>query len=125
MNTMGELVDNLFRTKRKTNGREYTYKEVCVGVGGAIDPSYLSKLRNGQIDNPGRDTLLYLCRFFKVPPSYFFPELEPPDTETEYREDPIRMAARLAARGSGVSVAVQQKLEELLKAMRGDTKEEE
>src|SRR5205085_11944420 len=41
-----------------------------------IEPSHLGKLRNGTIQNPKRDTLSALCRFFQVSPTYFFPELD-------------------------------------------------
>lgn len=37
--------------------------------------SYLGKLRNGQIENPTKETMIHLCTFFHIPPSYFFPEL--------------------------------------------------
>lgn len=73
--TTGNLIDNLFRNHRKPNGREYSHVEVCQALSGAIEPSHLGKLRNGTIQNPKRDTLLALCQFFQVSPTYFFPEL--------------------------------------------------
>src|SRR5690349_5222471 len=76
MKTVAELVDDLFHTHRKPDGREYTHKEVSLALGGAVEPSHLSKLRTGKIPNPGRETLLALCHFFQVQPSYFFPELD-------------------------------------------------
>ena len=72
MKTVAELIDDLFITHRKEDGREYTHKEVCEALGD-VAPSHLSRLRSGIISNPGREVLLSLCRFFKVPPSYFFP----------------------------------------------------
>src|SRR5436853_7457562 len=75
MTTMADLIDDLFRSHRKPNGREYSHVEVCQALGGAIEPSHLGKLRNGTIQNPKRDTLIALCRFFQVSPTYFFPEL--------------------------------------------------
>lgn len=77
MVTFGELLDNLFHTYLRSDGREYTLAEVCEGMGGEIAPSYLSRLRAGKIASPGRETILGLCRFFKVSPIYFFPELDP------------------------------------------------
>lgn len=114
MNMVAELVNDLFRTHRKENGREYTNKEVCLALNGAIDQSHLSRLRNGQIENPGRDSLLALCQFFKVPSSYFFPELTPPADENHGADDPITIAARSAK----ASPAVKQKLEALLRALQ-------
>ena len=76
MNTMADLIDGLFRSHRKPNGREYSHVEVCLALGGVIEPSHLGKLRNGTIQNPKRDTLIALCRFFQVSPTYFFPELD-------------------------------------------------
>jgi transcriptional regulator with XRE-family HTH domain len=75
MPTLADLIDDLFRSHRKPNGREYSHVEVCLALGGVIEPSHLGKLRNGTIQNPKRDTLLALCRFFQVSPTYFFPEL--------------------------------------------------
>jgi transcriptional regulator with XRE-family HTH domain len=80
MNTMADLIDDLFRSHRKPNGREYSHVEVCQALGGAIEPSHLGKLRNGTIQNPKRDTMIALCRFFQVSPTYFFPELDGLDT---------------------------------------------
>ena len=76
MQTMADLINDLFRSHRKPNGREYSHVEVCLALGGVIEPSHLGKLRNGTIQNPKRDTLLALCRFFQVSPTYFFPELD-------------------------------------------------
>ncbi|MBM7846671.1 helix-turn-helix domain-containing protein [Herpetosiphon giganteus] len=114
MGTVAELIDNLFRTHRKPNGREYTHKEVCEAIG-TLSPSHLSKLRNGTITNPGRDVLLSLCQFFRVPSSFFFPELEAmpiaqPDDHT----------AQTLARASKASLAVRRKLEALLEAALDD-----
>ncbi|NJO81611.1 MAG: helix-turn-helix transcriptional regulator [Blastochloris sp.] len=70
--TTGELLDQLFTTHRHPTGREYTYQEVSKGVGGELDPTYIAKVRKGKIPNPGRQAIMLLCRFFHVPPSYFF-----------------------------------------------------
>lgn len=95
MKTIAELVDDLFKTHRRSDGKEYTYQEITIKLGGAIDPSHLSKLRNGRIANPGRDSLLALCRFFQVPPSYFFPELaEHEEGYEEESSDPVESALR-------------------------------
>jgi len=76
--TVAELVEDLFRTHRHPSGREFSNQEVSNALNDEIDPSYIAKLRRGAIKNPGRQALLSLCRFFKVQPNYFFPELESP-----------------------------------------------
>lgn len=111
MKTVAELVEDLFQTHRKPNGKEYTYVEIAEALGGIIDPSHISKLRSGRIKNPSRETLLALCQFFKVPSSYFFPELNIVETPPE--EDILALAAR-----SSLSEEVQTKLKELIKAMQ-------
>jgi len=83
MKSTAELINNLFDRYRRPDGREFTYLEVSMALGGAIEPGHLSKLRTGRISSPGRETLLALCTFFKVPSAYFFPELEPPEGGAE------------------------------------------
>lgn len=117
MSTVAELVDNLFRTHRRPDGREYTHKDVTIALGGLVEPSHLSKLRNGKITNPGRDTLLLLCRFFKVPPSYFFPELEFSSFEIDPDAQRIQ-SIHMALRSAGLSPQVQEKLEALIQALQ-------
>src|SRR6266496_3348201 len=75
--TTADLVDHLFKTHLKEDGREYSYQEVSKGTGGELEASYIAKVRRGVIKNPGRDALKYLCVFFKVPADYFFPDLTP------------------------------------------------
>lgn len=116
MKTTAELIDHLFRTHRKANGKEYSHIEVCVALDGAIEPSHLGKLRNGTIKNPKRDTLLALCRFFKIQPTYFFPELRAPDTPEgeEPATDPISSLMRMIT----LPPEVKRKLEEFLRALQ-------
>lgn len=114
MKTMAELVNDLFRTHRRPDGREYTASEISRALNGELDPSYLGKMRRGKIENPTRQTLLLLCQFFKVPSSYFFPELTSPGEENQGEDDPIAIAARSAK----ASPAVKQKLEALLRALQ-------
>lgn len=71
--TIGELINDLFITLHKPDGREYSNQEVGRNTG--LDPAYIGKLRNNKVSNPGRDTLISLSRFFSVPIEYFFPEL--------------------------------------------------
>ena len=119
MKTIAELVDNLFKTHKKPSGREYTYVEVAETLQGAIDPSHISKLRAGHIKNPSRETLLALCRFFKQPSRYFFPELED-ITEPVDEEEMLDLVKR-----GRFNPAVKQKLTELIRALNDDTEEEE
>lgn len=111
--TVGELLDDLFKQIRHPSGREFTYQEVSKGVGGELDPTYIAKFRKGKIPNPGRNAVMLLCRFFQVPPSYFFPELKSPAAEGD--NDPLEAA--VARRGQN-SPAVQRKIDELIRALR-------
>lgn len=116
MKTVAQLIDDLLYTHRKPDGREYTYKEIAEALGGRVEPSHLSKLRTGKITNPGRETLLDLCRFFQIPPSYFFPELDalPKPVAAPTADEAIQVALR----SSGLRPDVQTKLEELIRALK-------
>ncbi|HEY7417298.1 MAG TPA: helix-turn-helix domain-containing protein, partial [Ktedonobacteraceae bacterium] len=92
--TTAQLVDQLFKTHRQPDGQEYTYLEVSKALGGELDPSYIAKVRRGVIKNPGRDALMHLCLFFRVPASYFFPELEALAPAKEQPMDTLRVAFR-------------------------------
>ena len=118
--TVGELLDDLFKTHLHPNGREYTYQEVAKGVGGELDPTYIAKLRKGKIPNPGRNAIMLLCRFFKIQPSYFFPELQPPhNPNATQKEDSLSIALRL----SRIQPHVRKKIEELLRALEQSEEE--
>jgi transcriptional regulator with XRE-family HTH domain len=119
MKILSELVDDLFRTHRRPDGREYTYKEVTVALGGVVEPSHLSKLRTGKITNPGRETLLSLCRFFSIAPTYFFPELDALPRSSSDPEVATQVnSLRLALRSAGLQPEVEKKLEELILALQ-------
>lgn len=112
--TIAELVNRLFDTRRRPDGKEHTYMEITVALSGAIEPSHLSKLRSGKITNPGRDILLGLCRFFQVDPVYFFPELREKLADQPPPEDPLRVALR----GRGLPIDICQKIEELVELLQ-------
>lgn len=76
MPTVAELVDRLFQTRLHPEGRPYTYREVTTAMGGDISYNHIKSLHLGSIKNPTRETLLALCLFFRVHPTYFFPELD-------------------------------------------------
>lgn len=119
MGTVAELIEQLFKTHKRPDGREYTHKDVSVALNGAIDPSYLSKLRNGKITNPGRESLLALCRFFKVAPSYFFPELWDLAQTGELHEDsPDQL--RVLLRTMGFTRELEEKIAQLLQVLRSE-----
>lgn len=69
-------IDHLFRTVRRSDGREYTYDEVEKGTDGRVSRSYVWKLRHGRNRNPSLDVVESLAEFFRVPPSYFFADGE-------------------------------------------------
>lgn len=95
--SFAELLNDLFRRRRRPDGREYTYMEVALALDGAIEPAHLSRLRNGKIANPGREAILALCRFFEVAPAYFFPELaQTAGASAVPEQDALRAALRSA-----------------------------
>jgi transcriptional regulator with XRE-family HTH domain len=110
---IADLVNDLFATYRKPNNEEYSNVEVARAMEGSTDASYLSKLRNRKIKNPGRETLLGLCQFFGVPASYFFPEL---DVTPSAERNPNTLHAAL--RSTELSPSVQEKLADLIRAMQ-------
>jgi transcriptional regulator with XRE-family HTH domain len=119
MKTLAELVNDLFQTHRRPDGREYTYKEVTVALDGVVEPSHLSKLRTGKITNPGRETLLSLCRFFNIAPTYFFPELDALPRSSSRQPVATQVhSLRLALRSAGLQPEVEEKLEELIVALQ-------
>jgi len=94
--TIGQLVDELFKTHQHPSGREFTYQEVSNGINNELDPTYIAKMRKGRVPNPGRNSLLLLCQFFEVEPSYFFPELAHRDLSNS-SEIPVDEAIARAA----------------------------
>lgn len=74
--TVADLLNRLFHLRRHPSGREYSNGEVALGMRGKHDRSYVRKVRTGEIPNPGYQALLELCIFFRVPITYFFPQLD-------------------------------------------------
>ena len=98
MKTVAELIDELFKTHTNPDGRELSYQEVARMTGNQLNPTHISKMRNGNIPNPTRNSLLLLCQVFNVPAAYFFPELErtsPSEGDTETEKVFARRAAQL------------------------------
>ncbi len=111
---IAELVDRLLQTHRRGDGKEYTFIVLSQASGGEFSPTFFAKLRNGDIKNPGRDGLLFLCRFFKVSATYFFPELDELEPTTPDEDTQIKIALR----GSSLSEDVQEHIQGLIKAIR-------
>ena len=112
MSTIGDLVNNLFTTHKKADGKEYTNQEVAEAI--EVTHSYIGKLRAGKIANPGRDTLKNLSLFFGVPINYFFPELESPTEQSMTPDDQLSMVLR----SSGLSSKAQRYIQGLFKLLR-------
>ena len=121
MKTIAQLIEELFHTHRRADGREYTYKEIVAALDGKVEQSHLSKLRTGKITNPSRETLLALCRFFQVSPTYFFPELDilPQPAVPATADESLQFVLR----SSGLRPEVQSKLQALIQALRHDDEE--
>lgn len=66
---LAQQITLLFDVRRHPTGRSYTMQEVCDATG--ISVAAISQMRNGKITNPQLNTLLGLCKFFKIPLGYF------------------------------------------------------
>lgn len=115
MQDVAELIDQLFKTYRHPSGREYTYAEVARELNDELDPTYIGKLRQGTIKNPGRNALLLLCMFFRVPASYFFPELE---TASEQDDAPRNLDAEITRKAADLSTESKHALLAFLDSLR-------
>ncbi len=120
--TVAELLNRLFDEHRRPDGREHTYQDIARATNGELSPTYLAKLRSGHIANPGRHHLLLICKFFRVPASYFFPELEvfEPSAEEPSPEEQLRAAFR----SMGVPADVQTHLVGVAQAFKHHREEE-
>jgi transcriptional regulator with XRE-family HTH domain len=113
--SIAQLVDDLFKKNLNSNGQEYSCQEVSKALGGELDPSYIAKVRRGVIKNPGREALRLLGSFFKVPGSYFYPELMEFEPSTE-PTDPDDLLQR-AFRSYGLSAEQQAQLKGIITAL--------
>lgn len=120
--TLAELVDALFKTHLREDGREYSTYEVARKIEamgyGKVNASHVAKLRRGESANPSRDILLSLCMFFQVPASYFFPELDQFTPHQDHLDDDPAIQARIAFRAAGLTPDEQAHLEGILAALR-------
>lgn len=82
--TVADLINQLFRTHlHPEENREYLGIEIAIATNAVIQQGHLRGLRSGRIKNPTRETILALCEFFEVSPTYFFPELKGKDLKPE------------------------------------------
>ena len=76
--SLAAKLDKLFQAVRPGGRGEYSYQEVADAIRGGggptISATYLWQLRKGLRDNPTRNHLAALARFFGVSPAYFFDE---------------------------------------------------
>lgn len=79
--TLAERVQYLFHVRLHPDGRKYTVNEVVAASRGMAAKSNIHDIRNGDNDNPRRETLMCLAVFFKVPITYFYPELDNQEIE--------------------------------------------
>jgi transcriptional regulator with XRE-family HTH domain len=120
--SLAELVDALFKTHLREDGREYSTYEVAKRIEelgcGRVNASHIAKLRRGESANPSRDILLRLCMFFRVPASYFFPELDQLSLYQGKAEEDPAIQARVAFRAAGLTPDEQAHLEGIFAALR-------
>lgn len=89
--TFADLLHALIRRRlHPEEGRPYTVREISRALPGSASYQHVANLLSGQIKEPTRPTIRALCRFFRVSPEYFFPELNdvpfeplPPDPLNE------------------------------------------
>jgi transcriptional regulator with XRE-family HTH domain len=68
--TLPEKVDHLIRHVHPRGRKPYTHPEIAEATG--LSTGLLSALRSGKNQNPTKDTLERLARFFGVPEAFFF-----------------------------------------------------
>lgn len=73
--SFADMLDYLLQTRLHEAGRPYTYREISLAMNGTVSYNHLKQLHTGRIKKPTRETILAICLFFRVQPSYFFPEL--------------------------------------------------
>jgi len=77
---LADRIDHLLTTVHPQGCGPYTYDEVAEGIraqgGPTISAQYLNQLHRGRRDNPTKQHLEALARFFGVPVAYFFDSTE-------------------------------------------------
>lgn len=85
----------LFDTIKKADGTLHSNREVARVIG--ISPAYISRLRSGEMSNPGYDLVGKLAEFFNVPVSYFY-ETEGSEEENESKRIAVNNIALRASK---------------------------
>lgn len=121
--SIAEKIDYLFRTVRRSDGREYTYDEVEQGTSGRVSRSYVWKLRHGRNRNPSLDVIEALSEFFHVPPQYFFGSGLQQNEEARTAAEVAAFlqdgrAREMAARARGLSPASLEAVNGLITSLR-------
>ncbi|MEU7529287.1 XRE family transcriptional regulator [Saccharothrix sp. NPDC042600] len=79
--TLAEVIDNLFKTIKRPNGREHSMEEVAKwgaewlrerNQAKSFSKEYVRQLRSGLATNPTKSHLEALAAFFEVDPAIFF-----------------------------------------------------
>ena len=106
-----ERLDHLFRTVHPKDRGPYTPADVAEAINAeagerVVSGTYLWLLRTGQRDNPTMKHLIFIARFFGVPPTYFFPDdlveqdAVPAEVVAALSDDKVR---EMALRAAGLS----------------------
>ena len=88
MATFAERLNHLFDTVHPPGRKSHTNAEVAATLtklGHSISKPYISQLRSGQRDNPSRETVDALARFFKVAPYYFFNDIYAETVDEDFK----------------------------------------
>jgi len=116
-------MDNLFTRKLQLafeqirnpkNGKPYTDADVANSIGDKTNPSHISKLRRGEIENPRYSLVRGIAKCFNLPVSFFFDE-EEIDPETLHlakilRQQPTLKAIALRATSENVDATTEMKV---------------
>ncbi|MBW4717289.1 helix-turn-helix domain-containing protein [Saccharothrix obliqua] len=118
--TLPEKVDYLIRNVHPRGRKPYTHPEIAEQTG--LSTGLLSALRSGKNQNPTKDTLERLARFFGVPEAFFFDEQTADQVTAQValaamlRDAGIaQVAARMVGLSQGSLEAVQAMTEQLRK----------
>ena len=95
MDSLADKIDQLFQTRTRADGRQYSYQDVEQGTDHAVTAAYVWKLRTGAATNPGYRVLEALAHFFHVPMDYFAAETPISDTQLQH----LKLAAELDKAG--------------------------
>jgi transcriptional regulator with XRE-family HTH domain len=78
--SLAARLDHLLATVHPSGRGPYTYDEVAEGIraqgGPTISAQYLNQIHRGRRDNPTKQHLEAIARFFGVPVAYFFDNTE-------------------------------------------------